>query len=203
MSSPQVFLVDDDTSINHTLHKLFNSVKLTHQIFTSAEDFLEKYNGEEGCLLLDIRLKGMSGMLLQEKLNNHKINLPVIFLTGHGNIHMAVNAMKNGAFDFLTKPFHNQELLDTIHHAISSNHDSTVIEKERATLLKKINSLTPREKQLLDAIVDGKQTKEIAAAMGISINTAQIHRANLMKKTGAKNLGTLINMVIKAKHQLQ
>ena len=193
-----VFIIDDDEGINQVLARLFDSVGMQHCIFTSAEAFLAAYKGEPGCLILDIRLKGMSGLVLQEQMKARKMDLPIIFLTGHGNINMAVKAMKEGAFDFLTKPFHNQELLDKVHHAVRSHVDKGLVQKERQALRQKIEALTPREKELLDAIVQGRQTKEIAAALGISINTAQIHRANLMKKMDAKNLGTLINMVIKS-----
>jgi two-component system, LuxR family, response regulator FixJ len=192
-----VFVVDDDKGINQALERLLDSVNIPCELFTSAEDFLDRYNGDDGCLILDVRLRGMSGILLQERLARRKVKIPVIFLTGHGNIQMAVKAMKGGAFDFLTKPFHNQDLLDKVHQALISNYDESVIEKERKILRQKLTELTPREKELLDAIVEGLQTKEIAAMMGISINTAQIHRANLMKKMKAKNLGSLINMVIK------
>ena len=194
----QVYVIDDDSGVSQALHNLLDSVNIPHRLYSSSEEFLTDYDGQEGCLLLDVRLRGMSGVMLQQKLNRDGINLPIIFLTGHGNIQMAVKAMRDGAFDFVTKPFHNQELLDTIHGALLSNHDQSQLQQQRRVLQGKIAALTPREKQLLDAIVDGKQTKEIAVEMGISINTAQIHRANLMKKMGARNLGSLINMVIKA-----
>ena len=195
-----VFVIDDDAGINTALTNLFDSVGLDNKVYTCAEDFLQQYDNDDGCLVLDVRLKGMSGLMLYDKLKTSKVNLPVIFLTGHGNIKMAVNVMKNGAFDFLTKPFVNQDLLDKVHMAMLSNHDDELLKKEKQELQNKLDQLTPRETQLLDAIVEGKQTKQIAAEMGVSINTAQIHRANLMKKTGAKNLGTLINMVVKLKH---
>jgi FixJ family two-component response regulator len=194
-----VFVIDDDMGINNALTNLFDSVGLHNQVFTSAEDFLQQYNNDDGCLVLDVRLKGMSGLMLYDQLKSSKVNLPVIFLTGHGNIKMAVNVMKQGAFDFVTKPFVNQDLLDKVHMAMLSNHNDEVLKKEQQELQRKLDRLTPRESQLLDAIVEGKQTKQIATEMGVSINTAQIHRANLMKKTGAKNLGSLINMVVKLK----
>ena len=198
--TPTCFIVDDDQAICHSISQLLQTVDISHQSFPSAEDFQANYNNQIGCLVLDIRLHGMSGLMLQKKLIQEKSKLPVIFLTGHGNINMAVKAMKEGAFDFITKPFHNQELLDKIHLAMNQHRTLNNKTHEREKLQKKINSLTPREKQLLDAICEGKQTKQIADQMNISINTAQIHRANLMKKMDAKNLGTLINMVLKLKN---
>ncbi len=201
--SSEVFIIDDDPGICTVLDRLLTSVNISHRIYSNAEDFLDDYRQEKGCLILDIRLQGMSGMILQEQLKQRQISLPIIFLTGHGNIEMAVKAMKSGAHDFLTKPFSNQELLDKIHCAITACHDRQVIEQEARSVNTKIKQLTTREAELLALIVDGKQTKEIARDLDISINTAQIHRANLMKKMGAKNLGALINMVLKAQNASQ
>lgn len=197
MTAPTCFVVDDDVAINASISRLLNTVNIQHKTFTSAEEFQANYNNETGCLILDIRLHGMSGLMLQNILKKQNCTLPILFLTGHGSIEMAVDAMRDGAFDFITKPFHNQELLDKIHSAMNQHNQMNLQLIEKQFLQTKIDSLTPREKELLDAICEGKQTKQIADKMEISINTAQIHRANLMKKMGAKNLGTLINMVLK------
>lgn len=197
MTAPTCFVVDDDVAINASISRLLNTVNIQHKTFTSAEEFQANYNNETGCLVLDIRLQGMSGLMLQNILKKQNCTLPILFLTGHGSIEMAVDAMRDGAFDFITKPFHNQELLDKIHSAMNQHNQMNLQLIEKKFLQTKIDSLTPREKELLDAICEGKQTKQIADKMEISINTAQIHRANLMKKMGAKNLGTLINMVLK------
>ena len=196
--NPTVFVVDDEQSINQALYRLFSSVNMPCETYTNCEDFMQSYNNQEGCLILDIRLKNTSGLLLQDEVQQ-KTGIPIIFLTGHGNIQMAVKAMKKGAFDFLTKPFNNQELIDKVQLAIRANKDRTILNQKHKKVEEKLKTLTPRETQILSAIAEGKQTKQIAASIGISINTAQIHRANLMKKMQAKSLGELINMVIKHK----
>lgn len=201
-SASEVFVIDDDPGIAEVLHRLLKSVNIKHRIYTNAEDFLSDYRQEKGCMILDIRLQGMSGMVLQERMQQQKINLPIIFLTGHGNVDMAVKAMKSGAHDFITKPFNNQDLLDKIYLAISSGDNKAALARESHAVKVKIEQLTKREYELLELIIDGKQTKEIARDLDISINTAQIHRSNLMKKMGAKNLGTLINMVLKSRNAI-
>jgi two-component system, LuxR family, response regulator FixJ len=193
-----VFVIDDDPGINEALSRLFTSVNIGCKTYTSGEEFIQEQSQKDGCIILDIRLKGANGIVLQEEIQL-KTNMPIIFLTGHGNIQMAVKAMKNGAFDFLTKPFNNQELIDKVKLAIKTNKDQSILIKENKKVGEKLKTLTPRETEILTAIAEGKQTKQIAASIGISINTAQIHRANLMKKMQAKNLGELINMVIKHK----
>ena len=201
-SASEVFVIDDDPGIAEVLHRLLKSVNIKHRIYTNAEDFLNDYRQEKGCMILDIRLQGMSGMVLQERMQQQKINLPIIFLTGHGNVDMAVKAMKSGAHDFITKPFNNQDLLDKIYLAMSSGDNKAALARESHAVKVKIEQLTKREYELLELIIDGKQTKEIARDLDISINTAQIHRSNLMKKMGAKNLGTLINMVLKSRNAI-
>jgi FixJ family two-component response regulator len=190
-----VYIVDDDQSIRHAMSLLLKSVHIDHQVFSSADEFLELYDGNgNGCLVLDIRMPGLGGLELQDKLIESDIALPIIFITGHGDIPMAVEAMQKGAFDFIQKPFRDQELLDRIGDALN-----TALERQSERALKhdvqmRINTLTKREHEVLDLVVTGKPNKIIAYELGVSQRTIEIHRARVMEKMAARSLAELVRM---------
>ena len=194
---PTVFLVDDDEAVRDSLALLMKSVALTSRSFASAGDFLAAYDPDSpGCLILDIRMPGMSGMELQQKLLDMRAKLPIIFITGHGDIPMAVEAMQRGAVDFIPKPFRDDELLDRINKALESdrkNRDSLV---EREVIEERIEKLTPREKQVLELVVQGKANKVIAGDLEVSQRTVEIHRARVMEKMQVRSVAQLVRMVL-------
>ena len=194
-----VYIVDDDQAIRHAMSLLLKSVHIDHQVFNSADEFLELFDGNDnGCLVLDIRMPGLGGLELQEKLIESDIALPIIFITGHGDIPMAVEAMQKGAFDFIQKPFRDQELLDRIGDALN-----TALERQSERALKRdvqtrINTLTKREHEVLDLVVTGKPNKIIAHELGVSQRTIEIHRARVMEKMAARSLAELVRMHLAA-----
>ncbi len=194
---PTVFLVDDDEAVRDSLGLLMKSVALTSRSYASANDFLAEYDPDcPGCLILDIRMPGMSGMELQQKLIDMRAILPIIFITGHGDIPMAVEAMQRGAVDFIPKPFRDNELLDRINQALEDdrkNRDSLV---EREEVEKRIEKLTPREKQVLELVVQGKANKVIAGDLEVSQRTVEIHRARVMEKMQVRSLAQLVRIVL-------
>ena len=195
---PTVFLVDDDEAVRDSLGLLMKSVDLTSRSFASAGDFLAEYDPDSpGCLILDIRMPGMSGMELQQKLIDMRAKLPIIFITGHGDIPMAVEAMQRGAVDFIPKPFRDDELLDRINKALENdrkNRDSLV---EREVIEERIEKLTPREKQVLELVVQGKANKVIAGDLEVSQRTVEIHRARGMEKMQVRSVAQLVRMVMR------
>ncbi|MCH7982198.1 MAG: response regulator transcription factor [Proteobacteria bacterium] len=195
---PTVFLVDDDEAVRDSLGLLMKSVDLTSRSFASAGDFLAEYDPDSpGCLILDIRMPGMSGMELQQKLIDMRAKLPIIFITGHGDIPMAVEAMQRGAVDFIPKPFRDGELLDRINKALENdrkNRDSLV---EREVIEERIEKLTPREKQVLELVVQGKANKVIAGDLEVSQRTVEIHRARGMEKMQVRSVAQLVRMVMR------
>ena len=187
-----IYLVEDDEAICKALEWLFTSVMLNTRVFHNASDFLKEYSSEwQGCLLLDVRMPQMSGIELQERLSQMKNKLPIIFITGHGDIPMAVRAMKQGAFDFITKPFDNQELLDSIQKAIESFTDKVSSYKNQI-FTQGLAKLTMREKEVMQYVAEGVLNKQIASALGISLSTVEMHRSNLMQKLGVKSLAEFI-----------
>ena len=194
---PTVFLVDDDEAVRDSLGLLMKSVALASRSYASANDFLAEYDPDcPGCLILDIRMPGMSGMELQQKLIDMRAILPIIFITGHGDIPMAVEAMQRGAVDFIPKPFRDNELLDRINQALEDdrkNRDSLV---EREEVEKRIEKLTPREKQVLELVVQGKANKVIAGDLEVSQRTVEIHRARVMEKMQVRSLAQLVRIVL-------
>lgn len=194
-----VFVVDDDQSIRHAMGLLLKSVGLEHETFESADDFLTRHNGSEnGCLVLDIRMPGLGGLELQDKLIEMNSTLPIIFITGHGDIPMAVEAMQKGAVDFIQKPFRDQELLDRISEALNTANELQSERQQQSKIQEYIDSLTNREKEVLELVVTGKPNKIIAHELGVSQRTVEIHRARVMEKMHARSLAELVRMRLAA-----
>lgn len=196
-----VFVVDDDQSIRHAMGLLLKSVGLEHETFESADDFLTRHNGSEnGCLVLDIRMPGLGGLELQDKLIEMNSTLPIIFITGHGDIPMAVEAMQKGAVDFIQKPFRDQELLDRISQALNTANELQSERQQQSKIQECIDSLTNREREVLELVVTGKPNKIIAHELGVSQRTVEIHRARVMEKMHARSLAELVRMRLAAQH---
>jgi FixJ family two-component response regulator len=192
-----VYIVDDDDGMRRALSLLMTTVGYTTIAFGRADEFLAKFDPDQpGCLVLDVRMPQMSGLEVQQHLNRRGSILPVILMTGHGDIPMAVQAMKDGAFDFLQKPFRDQDLLDRINAAIAQDAENRQAIKRRADLRRREESLTPREREVLGLIVDGKANKVIAIDLGLSERTVEIHRANVMEKMGARSVAHLVKMYL-------
>jgi FixJ family two-component response regulator len=195
--APVVFIVDDDEAVRGSLRLLLKSVGLVPAPLASAREFLQKYDpGQPGCLVLDVRMPEMSGLELQEQLNRLGAVIPVIFITGHGDVPMAVEAMQAGAFDFLQKPFRDQDLIDRIQRALEKDGANRAVLEERAVIRQRLESLTPREREVLDMVASGKANKVMASDLGVSQRTVEIHRARVMEKMGASSLAQLVRMIM-------
>jgi FixJ family two-component response regulator len=195
---PIVFVVDDDAAARSAIRSMLQSVGLRVEMFGSAAEFLEHAETDAPCcLVLDVRLPGMSGLEFQRDLAKRNIPIPIIFITGHGDIPMSVEAMKAGAQEFLTKPFRGQVLLDAIHRALE--HGRTVRQEHArlAELRRRVETLTPREREVMQHVIAGLLNKQIAAELGASERTIKIHRANVMRKMGADSLPDLVRMAEK------
>ncbi len=196
MPEPTVFIVDDDDAVRRFLSGLIASVELRVEAFASARDFLDAYEPDRpGCLVLDVRMPGMSGLELQRELTDQAIDLPVIILTGHGNVQLAVHAMQAGAIDFVEKPFDNELLLDRIQRAVAENVRAGSERIKRIEIAERMQQLTPREREVLDLVVAGQTNKGVGRHLDISEKTVEIHRANVMRKMRAKSLADLVKMV--------
>ena len=192
---PIVFVIDDDASVREALRSLFRSVDLRVEVFSSASEFLEsKLPDVPSCLILDIRLPRVSGLDFQDELAKANIHIPIIFMTGHGDIPMSVRAMKAGAVDFLTKPFRDQDMLDAVTTAIERDRDSRNEAKILSGLHALFATLTPREQEVMALVTAGLMNKQIAAKIGIAEITVKIHRGHIMKKMAAKSLADLVRM---------
>jgi FixJ family two-component response regulator len=192
---PIVIVVDDDVSMRDALRSLIRSVGLRVELFASPREFLQaKRPDAPSCLVLDVRLPGESGLDLQGQLAEANFHIPIIFMTGHGDIPMSVRAMKAGAVEFLTKPFRDQDLLDAIHVALERDRTNRLQNAEIATLRERLESLTPREREVLPLVVSGFLNKQIAGKIGTSETTVKVHRSQLMRKMGADSLAELVRL---------
>ena len=200
-SNATIFIVDDDTSVRTAVKRLIRSLGFVVETFDSAQAFL-KHEPHDGpaCLLLDIRMPGTSGIELQEQLAEAGVQIPIIFITGHGNIPLSVKAMKAGAVDFIEKPFEDQKLIDAIHAAIAQNKQFITEQAEINELQQRIDSLTPREHEVFMLVVSGMLNKQIAFDLGMSEKTVKVHRARVMHKMTAASLADLVRMAEKTKH---
>lgn len=192
---PTVFVVDDEETIRRSLSLLLDSVGLRFECYRSAVEFLEAFDADRpGCLLLDIRMPGLSGLDLQKRLGEMHSVLPIIFLTGHADVPLAVRAMQAGAFDFLEKPFNDQDLLDRTHAALEYDAANRSERGQRRVIAERLGHLTTREKEVMRLIVDGHPNKIVADRLSISERTVEIHRARVMTKMQAESLPELVRM---------
>lgn len=193
VASFSVFVVDDDKSVRQSLESLLKSVGYAVSSYATVQAFLKAYTSDQmGCLILDVRLPGVSGLDFHERLSSYGIRLPVILMTGHGDIPMTVRGMKAGAVDFLSKPFREQEILDAVAGALRLSHERQQIDLDRQHVQQRANTLTHREREVMLKVVSGKMNKQIAFELGLSEITVKIHRGNAMKKMGAKSLPDLV-----------
>jgi FixJ family two-component response regulator len=189
--------VDADAAVRDALKLLLRSVGQAVETFGSAQEFLDAYSEDRpGCLVLDIRMPGMSGLELQQKLNEKHSILPIIFISGHGDVPMAVEAMQAGAVDFIQKPFRDQDLIDRINQALEKDSANRAALGERNDIRRRLETLTPREREVLDLVVHGKANKVIAGDLKLSQRTVEIHRARVMEKMQASSLAHLVRMVL-------
>ncbi|MBN50452.1 MAG: DNA-binding response regulator [Spongiibacteraceae bacterium] len=192
---PTVFIVEDDEAVRDSLRLMLESLGHIVASYGRADEFLEAYDPElPGCLVLDIRMPGMNGMELQRKLNAMTSILPIIFVTGHGDVPMAVEAMQQGAVDFVQKPYREQELLDKIQSAVAQDAENRQELQEVQLIAGRYDDLTPREREVMEMMVDGKANKVIAIDLDISQRTVEIHRARVMEKMSARSLAQLVRM---------
>jgi FixJ family two-component response regulator len=195
---PTVFVVDDDISVRRAIAGMLKSVGIRVETFESAQQFLERRpNAGPGCLILDVRLPGVSGLDFQSQLSRAKIEIPIVFVTGYGDIPMTVRAMKAGAVEFLTKPFRDQDLLEAVQHALDQDRLRRSLHEKSAELHQRLETLTRREREVMRLVVAGKLNREIAADLGTSEITVKIHRGRAMRKMGAKSAIELAAMAQK------
>jgi FixJ family two-component response regulator len=194
--APLVYVVDDDEAVRDSLKLLLESVGLASAVYPSAADFLEGYDSARHCCLVaDIRMPGLSGLELQQRLNEQHAEVPVIFITGHGDIPMAVNAMKSGAADFIQKPFRDQDLIDRIHKALQQDKERRAWRREEQIIRERLKTLTPRETEVMQRVVRGQANKVIALDLGVSQRTVELHRARVMRKLRMRSLAELVHAI--------
>jgi RNA polymerase sigma factor (sigma-70 family) len=202
--APVVFVVDDDPSIRSSLKFLMSSVGLQVESFDSADALLQrKLPDAPSCLVLDVRLRGLSGLDFQRELAARNCHMPIIFITGHGDIPMSVRAMKAGAVEFLTKPFRDQDLLDAVRIALEKDRERREREKEVSDLKERFNSLTPREQKVISMVVSGMLNKQIADQLGTAENTVKVHRSRAMEKMHAQSVAELVKMIEKLESSVE
>jgi FixJ family two-component response regulator len=199
MTVPTVFIIDDDASVLKSLSRLIVSMGYGTETFGSAEEFLarERYDGV-GCIILDVQMPGLSGMELQDELEKAQYTMPIIFVSGHGDIPMSVRAMKKGAVDFLPKPFDDDQLLDALTRAIEKDRDAKAHREETRDVLKHIDQLTPREREVFPYVISGMLNKQIAFKLDIAEKTVKVHRGRIMEKLGARSVAELVRLAEKA-----
>ena len=196
LSKPIVFVVDDDTAIREALASLVGSIGLRVECFASSQEFLRRRNVDSpSCLVLDVRMPGLSGFELQRELDRVQFSIPIIYITAHGDIPMAVQAMKAGAIDFLSKPFRDEDLLDAIRKALDRDAAFRARQAELSEIRSRIAQLTVRQRQIMTHVVAGKLNKQTAAELGVSENTIKVHRHRIMERMGAASLADLIHMI--------
>ncbi len=196
---PVVYVVDDDAAMRESLTWLLDSVGLDARAFDSAGAFLEAFDDHrQGCLLLDVRMPGMSGLDLQERLRSMDCDMPVLVITGYGDVAMAVRAMKAGAVDFIEKPFNDQELLDRVQQAVEQDGRRRSQQERQVDARRRLGRLTPREREVMHLVVTGRTNKQIAEEFGLSDRTVEVHRANIMAKTEAESLADLVRQAMLA-----
>jgi len=194
---PMIHIVDDDDAVRDALYVLMCSQDIPAQTYASAEDFLDQHaQFKLGCLLLDVRMPGMNGLQLLKELNKQNISIPVIFITGHGDVTMAVEAMKAGAIDFIEKPFDNEYLLNRVNNCLSECLNINNTNEQRQQIEAMIETLTSRERQVMELLLEGKQNKVIARELDISPRTVELHRAKVMKKLDAHSLSDIIRIAL-------
>ena len=202
--APVVFVVDDDPSVRSSLKFLMSSVGLQVESFDSADALLQrKLPDSPSCLVLDVRLRGLSGLDFQRELAARNCHMPIIFITGHGDIPMSVRAMKAGAVEFLTKPFRDQDLLDAVRIALEKDRESRERKKEVSDLKERFNSLTPREQKVISMVVSGMLNKQIADQLGTAENTVKVHRSRAMEKMHAQSVAELVKMIAKLESSVE
>jgi len=201
---PVVFVVDDDPSVRSSLKFLMSSVGLQVESFDSADALLQrKLPDAPSCLVLDVRLRGLSGLDFQRELAARNCHMPIIFITGHGDIPMSVRAMKAGAVEFLTKPFRDQDLLDAVRIALEKDRERRERKKEVSDLKERFNSLTPREQKVISMVVAGMLNKQIADQLGTAENTVKVHRSRAMEKMHAQSVAELVKMIDKLESSMK
>jgi RNA polymerase sigma factor (sigma-70 family) len=202
--APVVFVVDDDPSVRSSLKFLMSSVGLQVESFDSADALLQrKLPDSPSCLVLDVRLRGLSGLDFQRELAARNCHMPIIFITGHGDIPMSVRAMKAGAVEFLTKPFRDQDLLDAVRIALEKDRERRERKKEVSDLKERFNSLTPREQKVISMVVSGMLNKQIADQLGTAENTVKVHRSRAMEKMHAQSVAELVKMIDKLESSVE
>ena len=198
MTEPRVHVVDDDEAMRDSLKWLLESRGLKVELYASGEEFLQAFdNGFCGCLVLDVRMPGISGLDLYEQLRERACTLPVIYITGHGDVPMAVSALKKGATDFIEKPFNDQDMLGLIESCMEQDRAAAARRAESASVAQRLDSLTQRENEVLGLVVGGKLNKQIADELGISIKTVEVHRSRVMQKMGANSVAELVQLTLK------
>jgi RNA polymerase sigma factor (sigma-70 family) len=202
--APVIFVVDDDPSVRSSLKFLMSSVGLQVESFDSADALLQrKLPDAPSCLVLDVRLRGLSGLDFQRELAARNCHMPIIFITGHGDIPMSVRAMKAGAVDFLTKPFRDQDLLDAVRLALEKDRERRERKKEISDLKERFDSLTPREQKVISMVVSGMLNKQIADQLGTAENTVKVHRSRAMEKMHAQSVAELVKMIDKLESSVE